>query len=368
MRSLMFCRDGVLRLRQGVCDRAERRHYPILLPLTEMEERWPGMFLSLLDASLELEEGLDVREALLNLAPWSVQVSAITNCRFDLFLDEVRKPLTKDYFSDLDTLGIVYHQEITAKPDFDGGFDDMLTRIPGSRMYAMRERRPLITDRLELGGAWHCGGYHKGTGDFFDNRDNGFSLHLSPLTKWHHLKLKVIDHTWLHDRTVGSDHLAHGYGLFSRDNPMVEDMASDEGRVYARRVKVQAPEVTLQSVILKGLVWEIGFHGSPEETAGISADIDAQVRECEKDRKLRDSLRGTDGEVDPAALATAEAEIEAELALEEAREEARLRAKPFDDGDLRTLEIARAVMSKAPNLIRAPEGLPDACVIGGKAG
>lgn len=205
MRSLMFCRDGVLRLRQGVYDRAERRHYPILLPLTEIEERWPGMFLSLLDASLELEDGLDVREALLNLAPWSVEVSAITNCGFDLFLDEVRKPLTEDHFADLDTLGVVYHQEITAEPHFDGDSEDMFKRIPGSRMYEMRERKPLITDRLELGGAWHCGGYRKGTGDFFDNRDNGFSLNLSPLTKWHHLKLKVVDHTWLHDRTVGSD-------------------------------------------------------------------------------------------------------------------------------------------------------------------
>lgn len=163
MRSLMFCRDGVLRLRQGVYDRAERRHYPILLPFTEMEDRWPGMFLSLLDASLELEDGLDVREALLNLAPWSVEVSAITNCRFDLFLNEVRKPLTEDHFADLDTLGFVYHQEIAAEPDFDGGFEDTLTRIPGSRMYEMRQRKPRITDRIELGGAWHCAGYRKGT-------------------------------------------------------------------------------------------------------------------------------------------------------------------------------------------------------------
>jgi len=70
MASLMFCRDGILRLRRDVYNRAERNRYPLLLPLFEMEERHPGMFLSLLDAGLELEDGLDVREVLLNLAPW----------------------------------------------------------------------------------------------------------------------------------------------------------------------------------------------------------------------------------------------------------------------------------------------------------
>jgi len=359
MSSLMFCRDGILRIRRGVYDRAEGRHYPILLPLTEMEERWPGTFISLLDAALELEDGLDMREALLNLAPWSAEVSAIANCRFDLFLDEVRKPLASDHFDDLDTIGFVYHQEIAAEPQFERDTDKMFKRIPGSRMYEMRDSRPLITDRIDISGGWHCGGYKKGTEDFFDNNDNGFGLSLSPLTKWHHLKLKVIEHYWLHDRTIGSDHLTHRDGVLDQANPMVEDVVSDSGELYGRRVKVTAPEPTLHSLILRGLIWEIGFHGSPDETAEVSADIGDRVHECDDDRALRDSLLGEDGEVDPAALAQAEAEIEAELAAEEAREAAEHRANPFEEKDIKTLEIARALMDENPDLIRAPEGLPE---------
>lgn len=359
MSSLMFCRDGVLRIRRGVFDRAKRKHYPILLPLTEMEERWPGMFLSLLDASVEFEDGLDVREALLNLAPWSAEVSAITNCRFDLFLDEARKPLAADHFQDMETIGFVYHQEIAAEPEFERHSEEMFQRIPGSRMYEMRESRPLVTDRIDISGCWHCGGYKKGTEDFFDNRDNGFGLSLSPLTKWHHLKLKVIDHYWLHDHTVGSDHLIYKDGLLAPTHPMIEDVASDSGRVYARRVKVQAPEPTLHSLILKGLVWEIGFHGSPEETAEVSADLGDRVRECDEDHAMRDGLLGHDGEVDPVAVAQADAEIEAELAVEAAREEAEHKARPFEDKDIKTLEIARKTLVKNPDLVRAPEGLPE---------
>ncbi len=359
MSSLMFCRDGILRLRRGVYDRAERKHYPILLPLAEMEERHPGMFLSLLGATLELEDGLDVRETLLNLAPWVTEVSAITSCRFDLFLDEAQKPLADEHFNDLDTIGFVYQHEIDAEPSFERDSTDMFQRIPGSRNYELREAKPMVTERFNLNGNWHCRGYKKGTEDFFDNTDNGFALDLSPLNKWHHLKLKVIDHYWLYDRTVGSDHLTHRDGLLTSANPMVEDVASAAGHVVARRIKVQAPAPTLHSLILGCLVWEIGFHGSPEETAEVSADLGDRVRECDEDRALRDSLLGADGEVDPDALARTDAEIEAELAAEKAREEAEHLAHPYEDKDIKTLEFAREAMTKNPDLVRAPDGFPE---------
>jgi hypothetical protein len=232
-------------------------------------------------------------------------------------------------------------------------------RIPGSRMYEMRTSRPVVTDRIDMSSDWHCGGYKKGTEDFFDNNGNGFGLSLSPLTKWHHLKLKVIKHYWLYDYTVGSDYLTHRDGLLAHANPMVEDVVSDSGQLYGRRVKVTAPEPTLHSLILKSLVWEIGFHGSPEDTARVFADIGERMHECDDDQALRDSLLGDDGVIDPTALARSEAEIEAELAAEEAREAAEHKANPFDEKDVKTLEIARAVMAKTPDSIRAPEGLPD---------
>ena len=108
MSLLVFCRDGLLRVRKGVRHRAEEKHYRFDIPLVAMEERWPGMFLSLLDAPIELEDGLDVRETLLNLEPWAEEVGFLTNCRFDLFLDEARKPLAADGHADLDIVGFTY--------------------------------------------------------------------------------------------------------------------------------------------------------------------------------------------------------------------------------------------------------------------
>jgi hypothetical protein len=352
MTSLLFCRDGILRLRTDVYDRAERKGYPIFLPLTEMEDRVPGMFLSLLGADIELEDGLDVREALLNLAPWSQQVSAICSCRFNLFLEEARKPLAKDHCEDLEILAFRYMAEISAEPKFEheGENDELFERIPGSRNYRMRDSRPLVTDRLEIGtGRWDCAGFKPGTEDWFERaEDSGYSMSLSPLTRWHHLKLKVIDHFWLMDRTVGSDFVSHKGGLLAASHPLGEEVMHD-GRIVARRVRVQAPRPTLYPVLLMGLVWEIGFHGSPAQTAEIAAELRDQV----------DKLDEADhSSSDPARLAETEARIAAELAEEEARKEADRRANPFDEDDLRTLEIARAVAQRDPKLVRAPEGLP----------
>lgn len=352
MTSLLFCRDGILRLRTGVFDRAERKRYPIFLPLTEMEDRVPGMFLSLLDAGIELEEGLDVREALLNLAPWSKQVSAICNCPFDLILEEARKPLAQNYCEHLDTLAFRYMAEISAEPKFEheGDDDELFERIPGSRHYRMRDSRPLVTDRLEIGtGRWDCAGFKPGTEDWFEHaEDNGYSMSLSPLTRWHHLKLKVIDHFWLMDRSVGSDFLSHKGGLLVAGHPLGEDVMHD-GRIVARRVRVQAPHPKLHSVVLMGLVWKIGFHGSPPQTAEIATELRDQLDELDQ---------AGEGSDDPVKLAETEARIAAELAEEEARKEAEHRANPFDEDDLRTLEIARAVAQRDPKLVRAPEGLP----------
>jgi hypothetical protein len=357
MRSIAFCRDGVLRLCESVYDRAERKRYPVLLPLAEMEERHPGIFLSLLDAPLELDEGIDVRETLLNLAPWAHEVGAISSCRFDRFLDEVRKPLAADHFDDLETVGFVYKQGFSVEPEFDD-LEDMFVRIPGSRFYEMRDLVPRITDKVRVGGRWDCSGYRKGTEDFFSHDDNGYALDLAPLSRWHHLKLKVVDHYWFNDGTFDSDFLTHKGGLLAWDSPSVENVLSPKGRIWARRVKVEAPTPTLRSLILKCLIWEIGFHGSPEETAEVAATIEDRADGIEEDQTLRASALGADGEVDPEALARIDAEIEAELAEKEAREAAEARANPFDDKDRRTLDLVRALMAEDPGLVRVPDGLP----------
>jgi hypothetical protein len=362
MRSLLLCRDGILRMRDAIHNRAEDKFYPVFLPVADMEERRPGLFLSLLRSSLEMEEGLDVREALLNLAPFSEQVSHLAHIDFERYLAEAEKPLAEDHFADLDTLAFTFHQSISAIPEFERDEDGEILsfeRIPGSRFYRLKDSTPVITDRVSISEHWHCGGYKTGTTDFFDNRENGYGMNLSPLNKWHHLKLKMVDHYWLYDETFDSDYLTHKNGLFSHTNPLVENHTSDTGRIYSRRIKVQAPDPTLNDIILGCLIWEIGFHGNPDDVAAFADELKESVEECELDRELRSSFLDDDGEVDPAKLAEIDAQIEAELAEKKAREEAEYRANPYEEKDLRLLELVQSLNSRNPALVKAPNGLPE---------
>ena len=352
MSLLVFCRDGILRVRKGVYHRAEGKHYRFDIPLAAMEERWPGMFLSLLDTAIELEDGLDVRETLLNLEPWTREVSALTSCQFSLFLDEVRKPLAADGHDDLDVVGFTYVQGLEAVPEFDHDddhVDKMFSRIPGSRLYEMRPHKPVITDRLRLGGYWNCSGYKKDTVDFFDHTENGFALDLSPLNHWHHLKLRIINHYWLRDETVDSDYLTQKSGLLMPGHPMVEDVRVADGRLWARRLRLEAPGPTLYSVILKGLVWEIGFHGSPEAVAEARADLMDRTDECAREQI---------DDIGPDELARREAEIASAIAEEERRDKGAWIANPFDEEDLRLLSMMYDINTKTPDILRTPDGLP----------
>jgi hypothetical protein len=374
MRPVRLCRDGVLRLSQGAYDHAAEKHYPLWLPVEALEKKaWPFFFLSLLGAEVEFEEGLEVGEALRNLAPWTAEVSALTGARLDLMIAEASQPPGDDEIgylcrSDLDTLGFVYQHELGAvsKRERDDDFDieNMFERIPGSRMYRMRgERRPLVSDLYTLSGRWDCLGFRTGTVDFFDKNDNGFWMCHSPLRKWSHLKLKVVGRAPLWDTTPGSDYLSHKGGLLDVGNPLVADA---EKGAYPRRAWVAAPTPTLGSVVLDCLVAGCRAAAHPERLAEMDAGLEESIRECDADKELQASLRGPDGEVDPVKLAAAEAVLEAEERERKAKrkaereaERAARKAARFDEGSRELIGLAKELEARAPGSVVAPEGLPD---------
>lgn len=349
---LRFCRDGVLRINKSVYNRFEKKHYSMMIPLIEMEKRYPGKFLSVLENSFELEDGIDVKEVLLNLEPWTTEVSAICHCNFKLFLDEVKKSSSEQ--EDLETIAFTYIQSVKAEPDFDHSlFEDLFERIPGSRMSVMKEMTPIITDRIEIErGYWHCCGFTKGTEDFldYDNNNNGYGMSLSPLSKWHHMKVKVVDHYWLYDETPESDYLTFKDGFINSSFPGIVENRNDQGQLYNRRIKIMAPEPTLLGVILKGLVWDIGFHGSPDEIAAFSDSLKESMDECDADRVLQDII-----ENDPVQLEEIEAQIAAEIAKEKVEEMAKYEANPYDENDLYYLGMIKEIIADDPKAIISDE-------------
>jgi hypothetical protein len=356
MYNLVFSRDSILRVKMGVYSRSEKKHYPILLPLEEVEMRGKNSFLSCLTSGVEFESGLTVGECLRALAPWDKSVSRISSCNLSAHLDELEfpTPSLKEGDAPLAILGFTYGTSVEAEPEFeDMDIEERFVRISGSRMSEWISPRPKITNSLNLnGGQWDCSGYLKDTVDFFDNNENRYGLSVSPLREWGHLEIKVVDHFWLWDTTINSDYLTDKSGLFNSENSHVQDVFTSDGRLYARKIRVRAPQPTLMDTILKCLVWELGFHGNPEDIRKFSEDLHERVEEVEVDKNLRNSAKSVD------ALYELEAAIEVEIEEEEERERICNAARPFDSEDLALLALTKKMMLANPSSIKAPDGIP----------
>jgi hypothetical protein len=363
MRSLLFCRDGVLRARDGIYDRAAKRHYPLLLPVTELYGE--AGILPVLNATVEFEDGIDVRETLLNLEPFAEQVSRICHCRFDRFLAEVRKPIDLENRREaLAEFAFTHFLTVGAVPEFErdgeGSFaDTMFERVPGSRLYSMREVKHVVTDRLDLEQRWSGAAYKAGTVDLYDaGEDNGYSTHLSRLSTWHDLKIRVADKSILVDETVSSDFLSHEEGLFDATHPMAKETTNADGsRVFRRTVMVDAPHPTLHSLVLMCLVWDIGFHGDPEETSAFAESLSEKAAEADRQMDFHAAVES--GELTEERIAEIDAEIEADLERERAAEAEELRRNPFSDEDIGTLAFALEIRERDADAVMAPDGWPE---------
>lgn len=359
MLPLLFCRDGVLRLKDVVVDRAEGRSWPVILPVEALEARAPGTFLSLLDATVEFEDGLDVREALLNLAPWTSEVSSIVRCRFAEFLDEARRPPAEDRFAHLDRFAFVHVTELRPEPQYarerEFSVETMFRRIPGSRMYESMPSEPVVTDRVELSGGWQAFALAPDAGpdDVWETVEAGVGVDMAPLDRWHHLKLAAFRTGWLFDETEGAPFLSDRRGVLGAHG-LVRRAAS-----AMRLLPVNAPEPRLGAFVLDGLVGAVGRFGSPAGRERERRGVEASLEECDTDRSSLAALRGDDGKPDSAELAASEARIEAEIAEERARKAEERRRRPFTEEDIATIAFARELAAKDGG-VRLPKGLPPA--------
>lgn len=359
MRPLLFCRDGVLRLKDAVVDRSEGRAWPVILPLEALEARVPGTFLSHLDTAVEFEEGLDVREALLNLAPWTREVSAIVRCRFDAFLGEASRPLAADRHEGLDRLAFAHVTELRPEPAYareaDWSVETMFKRIPGSRMSEAMPSERLITDRLDLAGGWQAFALAAGAGPEFawETIEAGVGVGMSPLDRWHHLKLVAFRTGWILDATGGSEFLTDRHGVLA-GHGLVRRAASSG----CPALPVNAPEPTLGGFMLDAFVGEVCRFGTPDRRDRELQGIEDQVAECDADEARREAYKGEGGLVDPDRLAAREAEIEAEIAEERRLKTEERSRRPFSEEDLATIALARELAAEGDFGVRLPKGLP----------
>ncbi len=353
----VFCRDGVLRLCEGVWDRRTEEHHHVLLPVTGLErvlER--PVFLSLLHRSFELEEGITVRELMNNLSPWASLVSPLSGIDFPAFFAEAHAPEPDGQrVDDVERVDMRWRADVSAVPAYDDppgvtGLDAILRRIPGSRSYTLVENPPLITDEVILEGGWDAVGVYREPRPAYDGApptvEHG-SLLGAPLSCWAHLPVTVSRSGEIHDRTPGSPHLTDRGGVLRPVGKPVGRSATTAGQPRMRRLAVPGP--TLFDGILIALLRPMGFFGPPAARDQVVSDMHESAAELERqtdeDRAAKDA--------GPEAVARLEERIRAEEAARRAEEDAAGDVR-FDEASLSVLDLARDIERLMPGSVRMP--------------
>lgn len=301
-----FCRDGVLRLKQWVYDPASRTGRTVLLPLDILCDLDPHRFAKHLTYEISFEAGLTVRDLFLNLKPWSHELEGIACMAFSEFVAEVEKPLDPEPETAVSHVELFPTLQITAQPDFEPEAPPHPAGPDGLRESVLPAAK--ITDRIEIEFGWDYHALYRepqverfGPGDTDCHTSTSRSLDFDPLTRWHHLPIRLSDRMVLSDETAGlaGDFLSVKTPLLNPGHPWVTAVRSPDGsRLYRHEITLAAPVPTFMTTLVRGFFWSVGFHYSPagqrEAAAAVLSRSDAL-----------DSLLEShpDGEIDRSAMA-----------------------------------------------------------------
>lgn len=142
----------------------------------------------------------------------------------------------------------------------------------------------------------------------FYNGAESKSLGFTSLADWKHLHVLIEDVGVLDDETVSpgsAQFLGTRKPLTRRDHPNVELSPLPDDRAASHRIRIDAPLPTLFDTVIRGFLWDLGFHYSPatrdrtrdnlrKQIAGIDAgDPDAARADYERQRALEFGWHGT---------------------------------------------------------------------------
>jgi hypothetical protein len=290
MSGFVFCRDGVLRIR----DWHRGTQASVLLPVRTLERTRRNLFLKQITDGVELEAGLTVRELFENLAPWADLMEGLAGMDFDAFLAEARLPPSPN--RDFDRVEISY--SIFVNPAVQ-------VREP------FRADRPGRTDRLEMEEGWDYLGILKepvieGEGEDWAHPVHGYSLEFVPLEQWAHLPVVIAGKARITDSSCGSPDPVPAVPLLNPDHPMAHVKGEPGPRPAGRKAgtgiveaDVAAPCPTFIAAIVRGFLYEVGFHYSPCSRDQKRSELAEMVRE------VTDSAGGNTGR-SPERLLTGE--------------------------------------------------------------
>lgn len=346
MGTLLFCRDGILRERHSVYNRATKKHKAVLIPVEELRG---ASLLSVLNHCVEFADGLIVKEFFENLAPFSEQVSELAQMDFPAFLVEARRPSRPQdpNETEIEAIEIFCDAVIAPVPAYEGDIqtDDssLASRIPGTSLYRMRIPKALVSDRLELELAWDYLAIYKAPYTDADSgiTSRGCSVDYSPLDTWNALPMRLAATGKLYDGTPNNSHLSCKDGLIEAEFPGVKSVTSSDGRVTSRSIALEAQTPTLFDAILHGFLREIGFHVSP-------------ATRDEKAQEIQEALSDLDIEIpteDQAVPEILDIPFREEADRKRQERDARNQAHPYEEDDLHLLARAGEIEKRKPGSV-----------------
>lgn len=264
MSILYFCRDGILRKRisSGMMGREGPE-----APLLSLKDFTESLFLGSIHDAIDLEEGITLREIFENLSPWPDIMSGIACMDFPAFLDEIRSK-TDTRFDDGQEIRLEFVAELSAAPKFKEPFlveTDSKIEISD----------PVFTGKVDIESFWVMSAMLKPEARHEYHGSDSVSLSFTPLPEWGHLPVRVSQNAVLYDRTgEGSQlvFLGHNAAITSPDHPNVKVTSTS-----AHEIAIRVPQPTFFHTLLRGLLWDVGFHYSPTERDSVAEDVFAQA-------------------------------------------------------------------------------------------
>lgn len=284
MGTFIFCRDGVLRLREYFYDSDKKMGGKIDLPLfiiEQIDDKYK--FLKCLGELVEFEDGLTVKEFFNNLAPWAEIMEGLACMDFPAFLTEVNKPCEKP-LENISHIEIMAYYEFSVRPDFERvSVKDMFEKVPGKKYSVLKPMSPIYTNEIELEYYWRYTAKLE-----TPTNDDGYEctevgLDYSPINEWAHVPMKFAKNV-VYDRTINSDYSSFKESLFNSGHP------SFKSNEYGAIISISTPPPTFFHSILRGFLWEIGFHYSPVKRDKLTEELKQQIKEIDDDLEQNEDI------------------------------------------------------------------------------
>ena len=300
--TLVFGKDGVLRvkIRHSMANNGHA-----LIPLKECgKKERDNEFLSRLQGGFELEEGSTFLSILLCLMPWKELAGSIAQMNIPAWVAALKRGLKEPCEETNKFLAVILQEIVVLNVKHD--FLQETPKVPAvadkNGLLSLRDvfgiTTPLITNQLRLENRWDTllladpawDWVGKGSEPLLEGEvERIFSISFTEPALLARLPVKIRKELILYDSTRDSPFLSEDRkkGLLADNNPFI----IQEG--YLASVKIEA-RVTMEGTLLRGLLWDIGFHGNPEDTFKTASSI----------KESLDGIRGIIGKKDSGTSQT----------------------------------------------------------------